>query len=293
MSKLTWDQTGERTYETGIDRGVLYIPNALGAYVNGYAWNGLVSVTESPSGAEANPQYADNIKYLNLKSVEEFGATIEAFTYPDEFGQCDGTATPIPGFNIGQQNRKSFGLAYRTKVGNDLEADAGYKLHLVYGADAAPSEKPYATVNDSPEAITFSWEITTTAVEVGEINGVQYKPTASLVLDSTKLPEEGMALVEEALYGTAGTDPRLPTPAEVFAMFGAVNEVDPTKPTLNTATNTLTIPTVAGVVYKIDGVTVTGDIVLTKDVIVTAYPSPGYKFPKVVDSDWLFEYTTP
>lgn len=180
MAKLTWDATGERFYETGVDHGVLYIPNISGVYNNGVSWNGLTAVTESPSGAEANAQYADNIKYLNLISAEEFGATIEAFTYPDEFAQFDGIATPSAGVSVGQQARKTFGLSYRTKLGNDLEGDdLGYKLHLVYGCTAAPSEKAYATVNDSPEAITFSWEIATTPVAV--------TPTAPTYNSGTKV----------------------------------------------------------------------------------------------------------
>lgn len=291
MSKLTWDKVGERRYETGVDRGVLYIPNTAGVYNTGFAWNGLTSVTESPTGAEANPQYADNIKYLNLKSVEEFGATIEAFTYPDEFGQCDGTAEPEAGVTVGQQSRKSFGLCYRTKVGNDLNADAGYKLHLVYGADAAPSEKAYATVNESPEAITFSWEVTTTPVEVGTIGGITYKPSASLTIDSTKVDADALADLENLLYGTVGTDPSLPTPSAVVALFaGTVTTVTPTAPTYNSTTKVITIPSVTGVNYMIDDVVVTGTVTITADTIVTAVPASGYKFPVVIDDDWLFEF---
>lgn len=291
MSKLTWDKVGERRYETGVDRGVLYIPNTAGVYNTGFAWNGLTSVTESPTGAEANPQYADNIKYLNLKSVEEFGATIEAFTYPDEFGQCDGTAEPEAGVTVGQQSRKSFGLCYRTKVGNDLNADAGYKLHLVYGADAAPSEKAYATVNESPEAITFSWEVTTTPVEVGTIGGITYKPSASLTIDSTKVDADALADLENLLYGTVGTDPSLPTPSAVVALFaGTVTTVTPTAPTYNSTTKVITIPSVTGVNYMIDDDVVTGTVTITADTIVTAVPASGYKFPVVIDDDWLFEF---
>ncbi|AWN05880.1 major tail protein [Streptomyces phage CricKo] len=289
MTALTWDQAGERLFETGVDHGVLYIPDNVGAYVEGYAWNGLTAVTESPSGAESNPQYADNIKYLNLVSAEEFGGTIEAFTYPDEFGQCDGSASPTPGVSIGQQTRKTFGLSYRTKVGNDLAGqDAGYKLHLVYGALAAPSEKAYATVNDSPEAITLSWEFTTTPVEVGVISGVTYKPTASLTIDSTKVDAEALETLEEFLYGTAGTDPSLPSPAAVVAMFsGTVLTATPTEPAYDNATNTLTIPTVTGVTYYINGTAqVAGPVVLTENVIVEARPNLGYKFPSNVDTDW-------
>jgi hypothetical protein len=293
MTALTWDQVGERIYETGVDRGVLYIPNNVGVYDNGYAWNGLVSVTESPTGAEANPQYADNIKYLNLLSAEEFGATLEAFTYPDEFGQCDGTLTPEVGIFVGQQNRKTFGLAYRTRVGNDLAGvDYGYKLHLVYGALAAPSEKAYTTINDSPEAITFSWEITTTPMEVGEIESVAYKPTASLTIDSSKADASALAELENLLYGTVGSDPELPAPADVIALFaGTTIEAVPAAPTYNDATDTITIPTVTGVVYKINGeVVAAGAVVITEDTVVTADPAPGYRFPAVSDDDWFFNY---
>lgn len=216
--KLTWDKTGEREFETGVDRGVLYVPDNTGAYTSGVAWNGLTTVTESPSGAESNKQYADNIPYLNLKSAEEFGATVEAFTYPDEFGQFDGSAQPEPGVYVGQQTRKSFGLAYRTLKGNDLDGtDYGYKLHLVYGCDAAPSEKAYATVNDSPEAITFSWELTTTPVAVTGM-----KPTAQITIDSTKVAPADLAALETILYGddgTPGVEPRLPLPDEVISLF--------------------------------------------------------------------------
>lgn len=223
MSVLNWDQTGERLYETGVDHGVLYIPNATGEYVNGYVWNGLVSVSESPTGAESTPQYADNIKYLNLVSAEEFSATVEAFTYPEEFGQCDGTASPAPGVLVGQQGRRSFGLSYRTLVGNDLEGtDYGYKLHLIYGANAAPSEKAYNTVNDSPEAITFSWELTTTPVGVGAVAGVDYKPTASMTINSADTDADALAELESILYGSEGAEPRMPLPAEVIALFAGV-----------------------------------------------------------------------
>ena len=215
MAKLTWDQVGERLYETGVDHGVLYIPDATGVYKNGYAWNGLTTVTESPSGAESNPQYADNIKYINLVSAEQFGGTIEAFTYPDEFGQCNGETSPTPGVALGQQARKPFGLSYRTKVGNDtVGQDYGYKLHLIYGATAAPSEKAYATVNDSPEAMGLSWEITTSPVPVDG-----YNPVASLTIDSTKVDATQLAALEDLLYGAAATEPSLPLPADVIAMF--------------------------------------------------------------------------
>jgi hypothetical protein len=292
MTKLNWDQVGQRLYETGVDHGVLYIPDGAGAYNNGYAWNGLVTVTESPSGAEATPQYADNIKYLNLTSAEDFGATIEAFTYPPEFGQCDGSAQPETGVFLGQQNRTTFGLVYRTRVGNDLEGtDHGYKLHLIYGAQAAPSERAYGTVNDSPEAITFSWELTTTPVGVGTISGVDYKPTASLTVDSTTADAGSLTELEELLFGTAGADPRLPLPADVIALFaGTTVTVTPTAPTYNATTKVITIPTVTGVVYKIGGVTKTGTVTITANTVVNAVPASGYRFPLVSDDDWLYTF---
>ena len=290
--ELTWDQVGERKYENGVDHGVLYIPNNVGVYENGYAWNGLVSVTESPSGAESTPQYADNIKYVNLKSAEEFGGTIEAFTYPDEFGQCDGTAEPETGVKLGQQGRKTFGMSYRTKIGTDLDSDAGYNLHLVYGADAAPSEKAYTTVNDSPEAITFSWEFTTTPAPVGTIGGTAYKPAASLTIDSTKVNATALAALEDMLYGTSGTDASLPTPAEVVALFaGTITEVETSAPTYNSSTDIVTIPTVTGVVYYIDGEVVSGTVgPITEDTVVTAAPAPGYSFTETSDSDWTINF---
>lgn len=219
MAKLTWDATGERFFETGVDRGVLYIPTS-GVYDTGVAWNGLTAVTESPSGAEASPQYADNIKYLNLISAEEFACTIEAFTYPVEFGVCDGTASPTEGLILGQQERKQFGFSYRTKLGNDVDGDSyGYKIHLVYGCLAAPTEKAYATVNDSPEATPFSWEITTTPVPV-----TGYRPTALITLDSTLLAADDLQAIEEILYGTAEDEPSLPLPDALIDMIGEVEE---------------------------------------------------------------------
>jgi len=216
MSKLVWDQTGERFYETGVKQGVLYPQETGGIYPNGVAWNGLSAVTESPSGAEPTPIYADDIKYLNLLSAEEFGATIEAYTYPDEFAQCDGSAEIATGVMIGQQNRKVFGLSYKTTLGNDVDGnDHGYKLHIIYGALAAPSEKGYSTINDSPEAITFSWEITTTPVSV-----TGFKPTASIVIDSTKVDAADLEALEEILYGTIDNDPYLPLPDEISSLFG-------------------------------------------------------------------------
>lgn len=293
MTQLEWDKVGERTYETGVDHGVLYIPNGAGVYNAGYAWNGLTAVNEAPSGAEASPQYADNIKYINLISTEEFNATVEAFTYPDEFGQCDGTAEPAPGMTIGQQNRKPFGLAYRTLKGNDLEGtDYGYKIHLVYGASAAPSEKAYGTVNESPEAITFSWELSTTPVAVGTLGGTAYKPTASITIDSTTTPAANLAALEQILYGAVGVDPRLPLPAEVYTLVNvALILATPTEPAYNSSTDTITIPSITGVVYKINGEVVTGAVVITQDTVVTAEPATGYKFPAVTDDDWFYDHT--
>lgn len=214
MSKLVWDATGERFYETGVKQGVLYVQSA-GTYPKGVAWNGLTAVTESPSGAEATPLYADDIKYLNLMSNEEFGATIEAYTYPDEFMECDGSAALATGVYIGQQARKTFGMCYRTVLGNDVDTnDYGYKLHLIYGALAAPSEKAYATINDSPEAVTFSWEVTTTPVNV-----TGHKPTASITIDSTKVDASKLAALEAILYGDDDTDARLPLPDEIATLM--------------------------------------------------------------------------
>ena len=219
MAKLVWDKTGDRLYETGVKNGVLYIPTA-GVYSKGVAWNGLTAVTESPSGAEATALYADDTKYLSLMSTEEFGATIEAYTYPDEFAACDGSAELADGVMIGQQKRSTFGLCYKTTIGNDTDGnDHGYKLHIIYGALAAPSEKAYASINDSPDAITFSWEITTTPVNV-----TGAKPTASLVIDSTKADPSKLAALEDILYGKDGdsaTEPRLPLPDEIKTLMTA------------------------------------------------------------------------
>lgn len=293
MAVLTWDNVGERLYEVGVDHGVLYIPDANGDYINGYAWNGLTTVTESPSGAESNPQYADNIKYLNLISAEEFGATIEAFTYPDEFAQCDGTVMPQPGVALGQQGRAIFGLSFRTRLGNDLEgSDYGYKLHLIYGCQAAPSEKAYATINDSPEAITFSWEVTTTPVAAAT-----YKPTAQIVIDSSIVDPTDLATLEDILYGTVGDDPRLPLPDEVVTIFGAgIVQVDlgtpANQPTYVAGTHIITLPTVTGVQWKINGVNKTPGaqpaLQVGETAEVTAHALAGYNLQG--SSDWTFDY---
>ena len=215
MAKLVWNEAGKRLYETGVDRGVLYVSYGSGGYQKGVVWNGLVSVNESPSGAEATPLYAGNVKYVELMSNEEFGASIEAYTYPEEFEQCDGSAELANGITIGQQPRKSFGLCYRTKMGNDTAGDEhGYKIHLIYGAKAAPTEKSYTTINDSPEAITFSWEITTTPIEVAG-----HKPTATLTIDSTKVTPTALTAIETKLYGDTTGEATLPTPAEILALI--------------------------------------------------------------------------
>lgn len=218
MPALVWDQVGERIYETGVDHGVLYIPDVSGVYATGVPWNGLTSVSETPTGAEANAQYADNIKYLNLISAEQFGATLEAFTYPDEFAQFDGLASPETGVFLGQQGRKMFGLSYRTRIGNDTESDDhGYKLHLVYGCNASPSERAYNTINDSPEAIAFSWEISTTPVPV-----TGYKATSLIVIDSTLVEPTDLTALETELYGDVTGTANLPTPDAVIALFPGV-----------------------------------------------------------------------
>ena len=218
MAELKWDQTGERYYETGVKKCALYVRDSVGTYPKGVPWNGITAITESPSGAEATPLYADEIKYLNLISNEEFGATIEAYTYPEEFAACDGSAELVKGVTIGQQPRKSFGLAYKTTLGNDVDNnDYGYKLHLIYGCLAAPSEKAYATINDSPEAITFSWEITTTPVEAKG-----FKPTSHIEINSKKVDAEKLATLEAKLFGAAETEAMLPLPDEVATILGAV-----------------------------------------------------------------------
>lgn len=256
MSKIVWDKAGEHFYETGVDRGVLY-PTENGVYQNGVPWNGLTSISESPSGAESTAQYADNIKYLTLISAEEFGATVEAFTYPDAFGVCDGSAEPVPGVYIGQQTRRPFGLCYRTLIGNDLQnTDYGYKLHLIYGAIASPSERTYSTVNDSPEAITLSWSIDTTPVDVPG-----YKPTASLTIDSSKVGKENLAKLEDILYGTDSTEPRLPMPEEVFSLLGASRNIVLKVSSASGSVDGMSVSSLQDyVVVNVDTKTISGDI---------------------------------
>ena len=218
MSKIVWDAVGEHTFETGVRNGVLYLKDAEGAYTTGVPWNGLTSVSESPEGAEATDLYADDIKYLTLMSAENFKATIEAYTYPVEFEECDGSATIAKGVVIGQQSRKPFGLCYRTSIGNDTDGNEhGYKLHIVYGCQASPSEKQYSTINDSPEAITFSWEVNTTPVNV-----TGKKPTATLIIDSTKADKAKLTALEDILYGSESVEPRLPLPDEIATLMTTV-----------------------------------------------------------------------
>ena len=219
MFSLAWDQTGHRLFETGTDRGVLYPQNSLGQYPKGVAWNGLTGVTESPSGADKTDLWADNIKYLSLRAAEDFGATVTCYTYPDEWLECDGSAEPVSGVVIGQQTRKPFGLSFRSIIGNDTESnDHGYKIHLIYNATASPSERAYSTVNDSPEAIEFSYELATTPTNI-----TGYKPIASMVIDSTKVAADRLAALEAVLYGNGSTDPRLPLPDEVIEILGGTS----------------------------------------------------------------------
>ena len=285
MTRAQWDLVGERLFETGVDRGMLYLPDVSGDYTTGVPWNGLTAVTESPTGGEANPQYADNIKYVNLYSYEEFEATIEAFTYPDEFAECDGSAVPETGVKFGQQPRKMFGFCYRTRVGNDLEGvELGYKLHLVYGATASPSEKAHSTINDSPEAMTFSWDVM--SVPVAWANG---QPVSSIEIDSTKVDATALADLEDFLYGTVSTDPSLPDPDAVQALFaGTVTTVTPTASTYDSGTDLVTIPSVVGVIYKLNGVVkAAGTHPIMATSIVQAFPANGYKFPTIVDDRWV------
>jgi hypothetical protein len=293
MTVLTWDNAGERLYETGVDRGVLYQVDEAGAYSDGVAWNGLTTVTESPSGAESNKQYADNIIYVNLVSVEEFGGTIEAFTYPDEFAQNDGSTEPAPGVLFAQQGRRPFGLVYRTLQGNDTEGqEHGYKLHLVYGALASPSEKAYATVNDSPEAIAFSWEFSTIPISYGT-----GKPTSLITVDSTKTDPADLAALEDILFGTVGDDARLPSPDEVVALFGAgVVDVDlgtaANQPQYNSGTHVVTLPTVTGVQWKVNGVNKAPGaqpaLTTGQTAEVQAVAQAGYNLEG--DDEWTFDF---
>lgn len=291
MAVLTFDQTGQRRYETGVDKGVLYPLNSVsGLYDTGVAWNGLTTVTEKPAGADPNPQYADNIKYLNLYAAETFAATVEAFTYPDEFAICDGTNAPAAGVNVGQQKRTMFGISYRTKIGTDVASDAGYRLHLCYGLTASPSEKAYATINDSPAAVGFSWDVNSTPAAVTGLS-----PTSLITIDSTKVTSAALAQLETFLYGTAGTAPSLPPPDSVIAIFAAsVTMITLSVPTFDSA-HTVTVPTQTGVQYYMDGVpTTAGAKILTtgQKKVFSATPNAGYAFNQPVVTSWLYSFVS-
>lgn len=291
MSPITWDAVGSRRYEAGVDHGVLYIPDVSGVYSNGVAWNGLTTVTESPSGAESNKQYADNIVYVNLQSAEEFGLTIEAFTYPDEFNQFDGNAV-VNGVAYGQQARKGFGLSYRTGVGNDVLGTAlGEKLHLVYGCLASPSEKAFSTVNDSPEAVAFSWEVSTTPAPFAA-----GKPVSLITIDSTKVDATKYQTLKDQLYGASG-NPQLPTPDAVAAIFGAgqtsVRLTGNNAPTYNSSTHVVTLPSVTGVTWKYNGSTATPGaqpaLTAGQTATIVGVPSSA-SYVITSDSDFQFDY---
>lgn len=291
--KLEWDKTGERLYRTGVNKGVLYQVDA-GEYVDGVAWNGLTNVTASPSGAESNKQYADNIVYLNLLSVEEFNATIEALSYPTAFEQNDGSATPTPGVYVSQQRRKPFGFCWQSRVGNDeLATDYGYEINMVWGCQAAPSEKANATISDAPEPQALSWELSTTPTNIGTVLGVDYNPTAKMTISSVGTDPVKLAALEDVLYGTASTDPVLPLPADVILMMAsALTSVTPAAPTYDAGTDLITIPNTAGVEYKINGVIVPAGAYgpITANTEVRAYPATGYKFPVPTQTQWVFTF---
>jgi hypothetical protein len=291
MAVLAWDTAGTMRYETGVDQGVLYILNTgNGLYDTGYAWNGLTTVTETPAGASHNPQYADNIKYLDILSAETFGGTIQAFTAPDAFAACDGLYVPEAGVAVGQQSRATFGMSYRTRVGNDSNAAAGYKYHLLYGLTASPSQKAYATVNDSPAAIDFSWDIA--SIPAG-VSG--HSPTSSITIDSTQVGSSALTNLLNDLYGTAGTSPFLPSPDTVLGLFaGSVTMVTLTAPTFDGA-HTITIPSQTGVTYYVDGVVhAAGSQLLTtgQKKVVSATANAGFAFNTPVVTSWLFSFVS-
>lgn len=287
MTALVFDDTGNRRFESGVDKGVLYPLNTSTAlYDSGYAWNGLTTVTETPAGAASNPQYADNIKYLDLLSAETFGGDIQAFTYPDQFALMDGTLSPESGVNVSQQPRKVFGLSYRTGVGNDVSPNLGYKLHMVYGLLAAPSQKAFATVNSNPAAVAFSWTVSSTPVTVSG-----YAPTSLITIDSTKVDSTALAALEAFLYGTSGTNPTLPLPDALLALFSGTITTTAVPPAPTIASDVITIPTSTGVIYKINGVTKTGTVPITVNTVVNAVPANGYIFPAVSVDRWFFLHT--
>jgi hypothetical protein len=291
MAVLAFDAAGEKKFEAGVDHGVLYPLNAeSGLYDTGFAWNGLTEVDEKPQGATPNRTYADNILYANLLSAETFDGTIKAYTYPTEWSACDGSNLPTPGVSVGQQPRQTFGLSYRTKVGNDVSSDLGYKLHLVYGALAAPSERDYTTINDSPAQVEFSWDFTSTPVAVTDL-----QPTCLLIIDSTVVDSDALSDLEDFLYGTGGTDPSLPPPDSVIALFaGSITVITLTAATFNGA-HTVTIPSQTGVKFYVDGVFhASGSLTLiaAQTVLITAVPDAGYVFHTPVVDEWLFTYVS-
>ena len=289
MTALTWDEEAKRLFETGVDHGVLYpLDKETGIYSPGVAWNGLTAVNEKPAGAAPTPQWADNIKYLNLLSIETFDATVEAWTYPSEWGACDGSAAPSSGVSLGQQNRQTFGLVYRTVVGNAVDANLGFKLHLIYGALAAPSEKDYSTINDTPAPVQFSWDLSTTPVAV-----TNYKPVSLITVDSTLVDPDNYAALCTILYGDVGVDPLLPTPDAVIALFaGAVTEVTTVAPTFNPTGHLVTIPSTTGVVYYMDGAVIaSGTHAITEDKVITAIPASGYVFSPISVDAWHIIYS--
>lgn len=291
MAVLVFDDTGNKRFETGVKKGVLYPLNTgNGLYDTGYSWNGLTEVKEKPAGASSNKQYADNILYLNLLSAETFSGEISAFTYPDQFGLCDGTAEPASGVTVGQQSRATFGLSYRTEIGNDVSSDLGYKLHLVYGALASPSEKDYSTINDSPNAVAFTWAFDCTGA-----SSSTYGTTSLLTIDSTKVDATALGDLEDFLYGTSGTNPSLPPPDSVLALFtGTITAITLSPATFDGA-HTITIPSQTGVQYYLDGVAhASGTVLLTtgQSKVVSAVAQAGYVFNKPVVTSWLFTFVS-
>lgn len=298
MTKLAWDQTGQRRYKNGVDHGVIYLRDEDGNYVESEVWNGLTTVTESPSGAESNKQYADNMVYVNIKSAEEYAATIEALYFPDLFRRCDGTAEPEPGVFIGQQTRESFGFSYRNFIGNDLTDQEGEEIHLVYGADAAPSEITHNTINDSPEAGAFSWEVTSLPHEVGTVGGVEYRPTAHITLDSTKIDPAKLATLKDIIYGTESDEPRLPFPSEVFAIVGAgqtdVDLVDQdNQPAYDDVTHVITLPAVTGVQWSVNDEDVASGAqpaLAVDEIAEVRARATSQSYNLVGDDYWVYEY---
>lgn len=299
MAEIEWDLDGEREYRTGTDHGAIYVRDEDGDYTIGEGWNGLTGVTESPTGAESTKTYADNIPYLNLKSAEEYAGTIEALMYPDLFARCNGEAEPEPGLRIGQQKRETFGFSWRTKISTDLDEDAGYELHFTWGCDASPTEKAHTTVNDSPEATPFSFEFTTTPVAIGTVGGNEYRPTASMTLDSRTVDPDALAALEEILYGGVATDPRLPKPREIIELFAeatltAVNTGGANSPSYNSGTHVVTLPAVTGIQWKINGVNKAAGaqpaLTVGQVATVTAHPTAGYVLAPGSDDDWVYNY---